>query len=113
MPIPPMVSQRPLRALSVLSPSLGFVCVGLSLMRVVHQLCSSVEEGRTNLDKPGRILFALVRWFHPLSLAGCSDTIAIGCRHDRDWASCSPASCLLLGRPPRETPHSGGAEIAS
>ena len=62
MPITAMVSRRSLRALSVLSPSLDFVCVGLSLMRVVYQVCSSsVEEWSTNLGKQ----FVIVRWYHP------------------------------------------------
>ena len=111
MPIPPMVSQRPLRALSVLSPSLGFVCVGLSLMRVVYQVCSSsVEEWRTNLGKQTSAHRPLVPPSHGSSRHR-GHAIAIGCR--KACACCSPASCLLLGRPPRGTPHSGGAEIAS
>ena len=91
MPIPPMVSQRSLRALSVLSPSLGFVCVGLSLMRVVYQVCSS--SGGMENELGVNIPVVIVRWFHPLTEAAATAATQL------DWmpkSVCVLLACLVL-----------------
>ena len=89
MPIPPMVSRRSLRALSVLSPSLGFVCVGLSLMRVVYQVCSSsVEELRKKLGKQTKAAGSTLSRKQPPPRP-----------RDRDWmpkSMCVLLACLVL-----------------